>query len=136
MLKKARIALAGQSNTRFILLEKPRFPFEDEAIDFVLAFDVFVHLDLHLIWKYFQEIRRVLKPGGHAFLHTTNLKAPGGWEAFSRQDSFRVEHHYFITPETVAVLAGHARLRIVRESAVDPSNFYLNRDYLFVMKRD
>ncbi|HEX4804092.1 MAG TPA: class I SAM-dependent methyltransferase [Myxococcaceae bacterium] len=136
MLKKAQIALAGQSNIRFILLEKPRFPLEDDAVDFVLAFDVFVHLDLHLMWKYFQEIRRVLKPGGHAFLHTTNLKAPGGWEAFSRQDSFRVEDHYFITPETVAVLAKHARLRIVKESADDPRNFYLHRDYLFVVARD
>jgi cyclopropane fatty-acyl-phospholipid synthase-like methyltransferase len=47
------------------------------ALDFVVAFDVFVHLDLHTQWWYWQELRDVLVPGGHAFVSTANLLAPG-----------------------------------------------------------
>ena len=136
MLEKAKDVLAIHPQVRFLLLERPEFPADfSERFDLIYSFDVFVHLDLHTIWKYFQEIRRVLKKGGKAFLHTTNLKAPGGWERFTSQSEYMVEGHYFISPETIGILAGHAGFRIIKTSTVDPSNFYLNRDYLFVMEK-
>lgn len=136
MLDRARGALAGHTNVRFILMERPRFPDECTAkFDFVYAFDVFVHFDLHMMWKYFREIGRVLRKGGRAFLHTSNLCAPGGWKSFSNQESYSVIRHYFISPEIVNTLAERADLAIVKESSIDPGNFYLNRDYLFVVER-
>jgi SAM-dependent methyltransferase len=136
MLRRTRDALGDPSHVHYALLEEPRFPRDlGEHFDFVYSFDVFVHLDLHVMWQYAQEIARVLKPGGHAFLHTSNLAAPGGWAHFSPQEKFSVGEHYFISPEIARLLAGHAGLQIVAEASPDPNNFYLNRDFLFVVEK-
>jgi SAM-dependent methyltransferase len=135
MLQRAKAHLAEQTNVSFTLLERAELPSEAESFDFVYSFDVFVHLDVHTMWKYFREFRRALKTGGHAFVHTTNLRAPGGWERFSGQERFSVEGHYFVTPDVVAVLAERAGLTVVKTSSVDPDNFYFNRDHLVVMRK-
>lgn len=136
MLAMARAALASRPNARFVLLREPELPRELAGqFDFIYCFDVMVHLDLHTIWRYVQELTVTLKPSGRAFLHTANLTAPGGWESFARQREYRPEGHYFVSPEIVHTLAHRAGLRIVKESTVDPSNFYFNRDYLFVVER-
>lgn len=136
MLKKAEAALANYSNVNYILLNQSQFPDSfTEKIDFVYSFDVFVHLDLHTMWKYFNEIRRILKEGCMAFLHTTNLKAPDGWERFSHQTAYSLEGHYFVSPEIIDILAHHSNLRIIKASTPEPTNFYLNRDYLFILEK-
>lgn len=136
MLGKAEQALRGQSNVKLCLLDEPKLPSElAGTLDFVYSFDTFVHLDLHMMWNYFKEIDRVLKGGGKAFLHTSNLKAPGGWDSFSRQESYSVIRHFFISPEVIDILSERAGFEIIRKSNVDPSNFYLNRDYLFVLEK-
>ena len=43
--------------------------------------------------------------------------------------------HYFISPEIVDILAERAELTIIKKSSVDEDNFYLNRDYLFVVEK-
>ena len=136
MLKRAKAALRSHSNVHYILLDQPKFPDRFAGkFDFLYSFDVFVHLDLHTIWKYFNEIRTVLREGGKAFVHTTNLKAPKGWEWFSSQDTYSVGGGYFVCPEIIDVLAQHSNLRIVKRSSIDPSNFYLGRDYLVVLEK-
>ena len=137
MLRKAQTALTGHNNVDFVLLESAQLPATCTGMfDFVYSFDVFVHLDLHTMWKYFREIQRVLKTGGTAFLHTSNLMAPGGWKNFSAQDTFEILNHYFISPEIVSILARQSGLKIIKTSTPDPTNFYLNRDYLFILKKD
>ncbi len=136
MLQRAKEHLSEHSNVSFQLLERAGLPPEvTSSFDFVYSFDVFVHLDVHTMWKYFRDFGRVLKPGGHVFVHTTNLRAPGGWERFSGQDRFTVEGHYFITPDVVSLLAERAGLTAVKSSSIDPSNYYYNRDYLVVMRK-
>jgi SAM-dependent methyltransferase len=135
MLSRAQKDLARHKNISYRLLEQPVLPSPDDSIDIVYSFDVFVHLDLHTIWRYFKEISRTLKPGGFAFLHTSNLRAPGGWEEFSSQDAYSVIGHYFITPDTIALLSEHSGLEIVKASEPSSNNFYLNRDYLFVVRK-
>jgi SAM-dependent methyltransferase len=136
MMERAKTHLAGRHNVNFTLLQKPELPSEATGtLDFVYSFDVFVHLDVHTMWRYFREFERVLKKNGHAFVHTANLRAPGGWERFSKQERFAVEGHYFITPDTVEVLAERAGLKIVKNSNVDSANYYFNRDYLAVLQK-
>jgi SAM-dependent methyltransferase len=134
MLEQARRRLAGCDNVEYVLLDGPSLPAElGETFDFLYSFDVFVHLDLHTIWRYVEEIERTLRPGGHAFLHTANLTAPGGWESFAAQAHYRPETHYFVSPEIMRTLISHTRMRIVKESEPDAGNFYLNRDYLVAL---
>lgn len=136
MLNRARAALAGTANVQFVLLDSTKFPSELQGkLDFIYSFDVFVHLDLHTIWKYFQEIHAALRPAGRVFLHTTSLKAPGGWEFFASQDHYSATSHYFISPEIVETFASHAGFKLLEQSEADKSNFYLNRDFLFVMEK-
>lgn len=45
----------------------------DETVDFVFSFDSLVHADLQVIGDYLAEIERVLKFGGRAVLHHSNL---------------------------------------------------------------
>ena len=104
-----------------------------ESFDFVYSFDVFVHLDLHTIWSYFKEIKKIINKDGLIFLHTTNLKAPNGWERFEKQDEYRITGHYFISPEIIKILADKANYEIIKESVIG-NNFYYKRDYLFILK--
>jgi SAM-dependent methyltransferase len=136
MLEHARRALADKDNVSFAHVEQPKLPDDlGGRLDFVYSYDVFVHLDLHTIWKYVQEIARVLKPGGRAFLHTTNLTAPGGWERFAAQDHYTLDGHYFVTPELVKTLVSHAGLSVLTESTPQPGSGVLNRDYLILLER-
>jgi SAM-dependent methyltransferase len=136
MLKHARKVLGRYPHAHFELLKKPQFaPNYTEFFDFVYSFDVFVHLDLHTIWKYFQELQKVLKPGGQAFIHTTNLLAPDGWSRFAAQEKFSVVGQYFISPQIVEILAARSNLAIIKTSTTDSPNFYYHRDYLFVLEK-
>jgi len=135
MLARAKLDLAKHDNITYTLLDEPGLPVPDNSFDVIYSFDVFVHIDLHTQWRYFAEISRALKPGGHAFLHTSNLRAPGGWDEFTSQDHYSVSGHYFVTPDTIALFAEKAGLEIVKDSTPAADNFYLHRDYLFVLKK-
>jgi len=77
-LGTARIALSDHANVRFILLQSPVLPDTlVERCDFIYSFDVFLHLDLHTMWKYFVQIHRALKRGGTRF-HPHN-QPQGSW---------------------------------------------------------
>jgi SAM-dependent methyltransferase len=136
MLERARAALAARDNVHFLQLRGPHLVSGFmETFDFMYSFDVFVHLDLMLMWKYFSEIALCLRPGGKAFLHTANLATPAGWEYFRSQEGYGPTSFYFISPEVVDILAARSNLRIIKKSHADPTNFYLNRDYLFVVEK-
>lgn len=46
---------------------------KDNSIDFVFSFDSLVHADFYILKSYLDEIRRVLKSDGIAFIHHSNL---------------------------------------------------------------
>jgi SAM-dependent methyltransferase len=136
MLKKAKTVLSNYPHVTYVLLEHPKFPDGYEGyFDFVYSFDVFVHLNLHTIWKYFCEIEKILKSKGTAFIHTSNLGTPKGWEQFASQDRYDPQYFYFISPEIIHILAQHTNLKIIKTSCEDPNNFYLNRDYMIVLEK-
>lgn len=70
--------LLRPTQVKFVLLSQPRLPESaSDSLDFVILYDVLVHVDLHITNKYIREIARVLKPGGKAFLSTANFLSPG-----------------------------------------------------------
>jgi SAM-dependent methyltransferase len=136
MLELARQALADCPNVEYVLQHEPSLPANlADTFDFLYSFDVFVHLDLHTIWKYVREIERSLRPGAHEFIHTANLTAPAGWEMFEVQVRYYPEGHYFVSPEIVRTLVRHTSLQVVKESQPDRRNIYLNRDYMAVLQK-
>ncbi|CBN73823.1 methyltransferase type 12 [Ectocarpus siliculosus] len=141
MLKRTRDAVgegvcAGGGKVIFVLLSQPRLPENaSDSLDFVILYDVLVHVDLHITNKYIREIARVLKPGGKAFLSTANFLSPGGWDRFNAQDKYSVGGFYFMCPDMVRLMLDKAGLRVVREGDHDPSNSYYNRDYLVLVQK-
>jgi SAM-dependent methyltransferase len=136
MLRHARQNLTSLGNVDFVVLEGAQLPASATGqFDFLYAFDVFVHLDLHTQWKYFKEFSRVLKPGGKVMVHTSNLLTEVGWQQFASQDRFEIRGHYFVTPELVRTLISRAGLRLVDESSEEDSNFYYRRDYVAVAEK-
>jgi ubiquinone/menaquinone biosynthesis C-methylase UbiE len=136
MLARAEQSLAAVPSFHFHVVAKPVLPsLLESTFDFIYSFDVFVHLDLHVQWSYLREFARVLKPGGLAFVHTSNLRSEPGWARFSAQEAYRVEGFYFVTPEMVRELARRAGFEVEKEIAGTEGNFYYERDYLVLLRK-
>ncbi|MEE9213015.1 MAG: class I SAM-dependent methyltransferase, partial [Phycisphaeraceae bacterium] len=60
----------NKSNMVFIKNNGTDFPgIEEGTIDYLLSFDAFVHLDIHLIEAYLKNIRSIVKPGANIVIH-------------------------------------------------------------------
>ena len=55
---------------------------QPESIDYIIAFDVFVHFEPRLVFGYLEQFTHVLKPGGTAIIHYSNVMTPLGWKQF------------------------------------------------------
>ena len=136
MLRRAQEALGDGDNVRLVRLENAALPSGlDGRFGFVYSFDVFVHLDLHIQYRYLRQAHELLVPGGRAFVHTANLRAPRGWERFASQPAPSIRGFFFVTSETVDLLAERAGFEIERRSEVDESNFYYGRDYAVLLRK-
>lgn len=52
---------------------------ETASVNFVFCFDSMIHFDSDVVRAYLREFKRILAPGGKAFLHHSNLtRNPGG----------------------------------------------------------
>lgn len=52
---------------------------ESGSVNFVFCFDSMIHFDSDVVRAYLREFKRILAPGGKAFLHHSNLtRNPGG----------------------------------------------------------
>ena len=137
MIVHAREKLEGRDNVDFLVVDEPRLPQEWSAqIDFVYSFDVLVHLDLKTIWRYLLECTRVLRPGGFALIHTTNLATDLGFERFDDLPARPfVGQDRFVTPEAVHVLLERSGLEYVKGSKPQGDNLYFNRDYVVIANK-
>ena len=52
------------------------------SLEYVIAFDVFVHFEPRLAFSYLRQIAYVLAPRGTGIIHYANVLTPGGWKQF------------------------------------------------------
>jgi ubiquinone/menaquinone biosynthesis C-methylase UbiE len=100
---------------------------EDQRIDVVWSFDVFVHLTVADIEAYVSEFARVLRPGGHAVIHhAADGGTQGGWRSA-------------MTTERLMEIANEAGLHVVEQfdSWGDTSEFALSnhQDMISVLRK-
>lgn len=62
----------------------------DASVDFVFSFDSLVHADTAVVEAYISQFRRILKPGGHVFLHHSNLG-----QYFQNSSRFGIRPRFF-----------------------------------------
>ncbi|WP_158291961.1 class I SAM-dependent methyltransferase [Paracraurococcus ruber] len=84
----------------------------DGSITLVYSFDAMVHFDSDVVRAYLAEARRVLAPGGRAFLHHSN------WT--EGQDWLQAPHcRAFMSRELFAHYARKEGLRVLRQDLMD-----------------
>lgn len=99
-LQVCRERFADCTNIEFQLGDGRTLDVQDNVIDAVWSFDVFVHITPLDVKNYFREFRRVLKPGGYAVLHHPGAPRPGGRE--------RVGWRSDLTDKMVLTFAGES----------------------------
>jgi ubiquinone/menaquinone biosynthesis C-methylase UbiE len=77
---KCDTAYFGLTNGRNITLS-------DNSINFAFSWDSLVHVDEDVIFSYLEELRRVLTPGGTAFLHHSNAGALSDYNGHHLRDT-------------------------------------------------
>jgi SAM-dependent methyltransferase len=97
---------------KFVVLQNDGYslPFiVDGHIDLFYCYDALVHFDLEIVQCYVKEAYRVIKTGGHAFIHCSNYTGnPGG--------DFRENPHWrnFMSCEIFTHLARKAGFTVLR----------------------
>ncbi len=106
-----RKRFADESRIEYLVCDGTSLqPIPDQSVTLIYCFDSMVHFDMDVIRAYLAEAMRVLKPGGHAFLHHSNMDTnPTG--KFTDAPG----HRNFMTVPLMAHLAHKAGLKIVRQ---------------------
>jgi ubiquinone/menaquinone biosynthesis C-methylase UbiE len=79
-IELCRDRFADCSNIEYLLGDGSTIDVPDCSIDAIWSYDVFVHINPKDARSYFQEFRRILKPGGRAVIHHPGPPLPGGKE--------------------------------------------------------
>ncbi|MBA3439431.1 MAG: class I SAM-dependent methyltransferase [Pyrinomonadaceae bacterium] len=82
---------AGCDNAEFLVSNGSEVPLvEDDSIDSIWSFDVFVHINAPEAGEYVKEFKRVLRAGGHAAIHHgQDGGVHGGWRSNLTSKTFR-----------------------------------------------
>jgi SAM-dependent methyltransferase len=91
----------------------------DESADAAFSYGVFVHLQHWDMYRYLEELRRVLKPGGKAVIQHSNVLSDLGWAKFAKEVPLQLNKHKLPytftvnTPELMGELIARAGLECV-----------------------
>jgi len=85
MLSRLKRRFEGVTHLRYHHTNGVKLPeLQSGSLDYVIAFDVFVHFEPRLLFGYLQQISNLLKPGGVGIIHYSNVMTPIGWQQFER----------------------------------------------------
>ena len=85
-LALCRERFRGLENIKYYLIEGRLDFIDDNVIDFIWSYDVFVHINPTDIEKYIIDFRRILRPGGCAVIHHADKYSS---EKFAREKGYR-----------------------------------------------
>lgn len=85
---------------------------QDGSQDLVFSFDSFVHMHANVTAAYLKEVYRVLKPGGRAWIHHSNLLGEGD---LSFQN---LAGRAMMWPELFVELANNAGLHVIEQKEI------------------
>jgi ubiquinone/menaquinone biosynthesis C-methylase UbiE len=103
--------------------------FDQSSIDLLYCFDALVHFDIEIVQSYLKESYRVLRTGGHAFIHCSNYTGnPGGH--FSKNPHWR----NFMSFELFSHLAIRAGFAIASGKKISWGDV-LDLDCVFLLRK-
>jgi SAM-dependent methyltransferase len=112
-------AKASPPNYRFVLNRALSIPCDTSSIDMACAFSVFTHLLHAETYIYLEDIRRVLKPGGHLVFSFLAFGDPNHWTVFANtvaaQRTMSVPHlNMFIERNAIELWCSKLDLTLVK----------------------
>jgi SAM-dependent methyltransferase len=90
---------------------------DDGSVTLVYCFDAMVHFDSEVVRSYLGECRRVLRPGGRAFLHHSNYTGNPGGDVYDNPG-----WRNFMSVELMAHYAVREGLTVLRQQTLDRMN--------------
>ena len=87
---------------------------EDDSVSALFTYDAMVHFEMFDIYNYLTETRRILKRGGMALFHHSNLMADAN-QSFENAPGGR----NFMSKMLFAYLVNHAGLEVVEQRVID-----------------
>ncbi|MBI5426148.1 MAG: class I SAM-dependent methyltransferase [Opitutae bacterium] len=118
--------LCQRPDWRFVATEGQAIPCDDAVADYACFFSVFTHLLHEDTYRYFHEVKRVLKPGGTFVFSFLEFAVPCHWDTFAAS-YIRQEHgrhlNQFLDRDAIRAFAAHAGFEIVSIHDGDKPHF-------------
>ena len=95
-------------NIKYVLIKGTLDFIQDNSIDYIWSYDVFVHINPTDIRSYLHDIQRVLKPQGYSIIHHS-----GQYDTKTRENGFRS----FMTRELFASYVNDNGMKLVEQSS-------------------
>lgn len=97
---------------RYSLVEQIMIPDRDKSADMICAFSLFTHLLHEETYRYLEECRRVLKPGGRLVFSFLEFSMPSHWHVFEgtvqeSKHTTRTHLNVFIERTAIQAWANH-----------------------------
>ena len=113
LLEYAAQATKSPPNWRFVLTDSIMIPAANESADMVCFFSVFTHLTHNDTYRFLNEARRVLKPGGRVVFSFLEFRIPSHWTVFEQDHENSPEVlNQFVSRDAIGAWANHAGLEI------------------------
>jgi ubiquinone/menaquinone biosynthesis C-methylase UbiE len=103
----------------------------DNSQDLVFSFDSFVHMHANVTEEYIKEIHRVLKPGGHSFIHHS-------WYYGGEDTSFsNIAGRANMTPEQFKELVNLYGMEIISQDVIqfEPLGLWNGTDCISIFRK-
>lgn len=120
MLAALKMRFANESRILYHHCDGSSLPsVGQDTLDYVTAFDVFVHFEPRLVYWYLGQIAKLLKPGGVGVIHYSNTLTPLGGKQFLADVGTNLckREQYFafgvMTPELMGRFIEFAGLQVV-----------------------
>ena len=137
MLKHLKQRFARIPNVHYYHIDGMNLPeLPPESLDYVIAFDVFVHFEPRLIYWYLRQIVQLLKPGGTGIIHYANFLTPIGWQQFEMDLESNVQHRsHFAAFDAMCPQLMTKFLEVFRLEAISADIGIIPRDAVAVFRK-
>lgn len=113
---RCRSRFANFPNVSCVVSEDLSIPLPDESRTFIYSWDAIVHFNAAELRQSFQQFKRILKPGGMAFVHHSNVGALGGPPLPWNKNAGCRAH---LSGADVRMICDQLGLEIVRQQVID-----------------
>jgi SAM-dependent methyltransferase len=136
MLRHLKERFVGVNNVHYYHTDGMTLPaLRPGSLDYVIAFDVFVHFEARLVYWYLRQVAHLLKPGGTGIIHYANVLTPIGWQEFETRLEFNVQKRHFAAFGVMCPQLMGRFLEALELEMISPDTGLIPRDAIAVFRK-